>query len=390
MTNAPGGSEERRTPRVARRPGAGTARRGSSAGAAGDLPPLSPWRRAGVAAVVGSLLFAILLAMTGTSAPDAPDPTRAPDGNGGQATARPVVTANPDLPVTGVAPEIEPPDPATIRETEWTARVTIPDPGVPFEDLKLRIYRDGTEPVLLVKVKGLTTLVKKIPLKRGENRIEAVLVNGAAEGPRSAPVVITVDNQAPPLEIRTPEDGAIVAESIIPVRGTTDPGVEVVIRNTANGAEQSVTADGQGAFDTELRVSEGANRIAVSVEDALGNVREEILIVTVGAGEGQAILKISPASIRLDELPRKVDIRVEVRGPDGKPANGAVVEFSISPPGLPAETWTATTDADGIAVWADVLLERQGATAGEGMVTARVELGDGAASLSVARTFQIQ
>jgi len=81
---------------------------------------------------------------------------------------------------------------------------------------------------------------------------------------------------------------------------------------------------------------------------------------------------------------------VEVRGADGKPANGAVVAFSISPPGLPAETWTATTDADGVAVWADVLLERQGATAGEGMVTARVELGDGAASLSVAKTFQIQ
>lgn len=345
--------------------------------------PLSAWRRAGVAIVAAALVFSVVLALGGTRTPVAP-----PGPDGPDPTARPVATATAALPADTTTPVVAGPDPAVTQETEWSARISIPDPGIAVDDLKLRIYRNG-EDILLVKVKELET-TRKIPLKRGENRIEVALVTPEGEGPRSAPVFITLDTQPPRIEVDAPRDGAIVTSTLVEVRGTGEPGREILVRNTTNGAEQRVTTGDDGAFALEIRASEGQNRLVLIAEDEAGNRREETLVVTVGTGEGRATLKVTPATIRLADLPTGVVIRAEVRDVDGKAAVGVIVDFSLAAPGLEAEVWEATTDGDGIATWDDVVIPRQGATAGEGLVTAVIDLGDGTPAISVARTLRVE
>lgn len=376
MTDRSGQGEPRGPARSGRRGSVG-------ARAAAADTPLSPWRRAGVAVIAGALGLSVILAMGGARTPVAP-----PGPDGPDPTQRPAATATAAAPADTTVPVIAPPDPAITTETDWPARISIPDPGIPVDDLKLRIYRNG-EDILLVKVKELDS-TRKIPLRRGENRIEVALVTPEGEGPRSAPVLITLDTQPPRIEVDAPRDGAIVTTTLVEVRGTSEPGLEILVRNTTNGAEQRITTAGDGTFALEIRAGEGQNRIVLAAEDAAGNTREVTLIVTVGTGEGQATLKVAPSTIRLAELPATIVIRAEVRDVDGKPADGVIVDFSLAVPGLEAEVWEATTDADGIATWDDVVIPRQGASAGDGLVTAVIDLGDGTPAISVARTLRIE
>ncbi|MFO1540896.1 MAG: hypothetical protein ACKOTZ_10735 [Chloroflexota bacterium] len=376
MTDRQGQGAPRGPVRTGRRGPAG-ARTG-----AGDAP-LTPWRRAGVAVIAAALGLSVVLALGGTQTPVAP-----PGPDGPDPTARPAPTATAATPADTTVPVIAAPEPALTTEAEWPARISIPDPGIPVDDLKLRIYRNG-EDILLVKVKELET-TRKVPLKRGENRIEVALVTPEGEGPRSAPVFITLDTQPPRIDVDAPRDGAIVTTTLVEVRGTSEPGLEILVRNTTNGAEQRVTTADDGSFGLEIRAGTGQNRIVLSATDAAGNRREETLVITVGTGEGQATLKVTPGTVRLAELPTTVTIRAEVRDVDGKPADGVIVDFSITIPGLETEVWEATTDPDGLATWPDVVIPRQGASAGEGLVTAVVELGDGTPAIQVARTLRVE
>jgi hypothetical protein len=65
-----------------------------------------------------------------------------------------------------------------------------------------------------------------------------------------------------------------------------------------------------------------------------------------------------------------------VVGPDGRPASGATVTFSISPPGQTTVTRQLKT-TDGIATWSDYPLTLPGAVTGSGLVTVLATVSDG-------------
>jgi hypothetical protein len=304
-------------------------------------------------------------------------------------TAEPLGTFDPGVPPPVVVPVVAPPEQAVIGETTWNTVVTIDDPGVPLSTLRLQIYRNDKPVLDLLRVKELTIPVKRIPLKKGENRIEAALVNNGGEGPRSLPVTVTLDSAPPKVEISSPADGETVTTATVTVKGSTDPGITVVIRNASTGAEQTVTSDDRGGFAAEVRVAEGQNKLTVSAMDAIGNSRTESVTVTVGQGRGNAQLVLSRRSIALGSLPTSISIRLELTDVGGRDANGTPVTFSLSIPGQATETWE-TTAVDGVAMWRDVAIPRGDTVAGEGFVTARAELRDGAIALEATESFEVR
>jgi hypothetical protein len=331
--------------------------------------------------VVGALVVTVLLGMGGTARPGAePDPTDVPvaASSAPEATATPKVevTVDPDAPVPAVAPVILPPAGTVLTVRKVTLPITIPSPGEPLKGLELRVYRNGDLAMDPLRVRDLTMNVKDIPLKRGQNRIAMALANAAGEGARSDAVVITVDDRAPRIEIAEPDDGSIVNSSLATVRGRTDPGLTVMVRNPGYGASEETVADERGVFIAEIRLDKATNRLEISTVDEAGNNAKQTITVVRGDNEPQARLTLSKDELREKDLPATINIRLEINDPDGRPLDDVLVTFTLSPPGLGTETYS-TTSVNGIARWDGVLI--QGASKGNGYVTARAELTDGLA-----------
>ena len=363
--------------------GGGIGRSGGADGTGGptnaeESIPLG--RRIGVIAVIVALGGAIVLAAGigggggggGTTHPSTqpsspPASITMPSGS--------LATALPSPPV--VVPAIAAPDAAIIATRTWTASVTVPDPGVPLRSLDLVVYRNGRA-VLTQRLRNNPQVnVKNIPLKRGLNKISVALANAGGEGPHSAAVAITVDDQAPTIMIKSPHDGDVLNATSVTVRGTTDdPGSPVVVRNVQLGQSIKVTAANDGTFQADVDLEIGPDTVTVSSVDALGNKSLTTLDLNRGDGSAHATLTVTPEAVRLKDLPAKLDIRVVVDDGNGRPVDGAMVTFNVSQPGETTATYDTTTK-DGVAEMTNVPLASDGAVAGDGFVGALVTLADG-------------
>ena len=352
-------------------------------------PPLSTPRRIGVLVVVGALLASIMLAWGGSGSRPLADATTPPTS--GPATERPDTTASP-VPVgppPAVTPVIIPLDDTLLTQRRVTLTVKIPEPGEALRGLQLRVYRNGTLAMDPVKVRELTMTVRNVPLKRNENVLEVALANASGEGPRSEAVSVTVDDREPRIEIKEPDDGSVINGSIATVRGITDAGLTVRVRNPTSGAVAEVVSDDRGVFITEIRLDKETNRIEVSTQDAAGNRADRTFSVVRGDGLAEAKLAVSRTKVKMGDLPQSINVRFDLTDPNGQPVNGVTVVFSFSPPGLPTETYESVT-VDGSARWDDVAIPREGAVRGNGFVTARAELGAGIAAASATKPFSIE
>jgi len=340
--------------------------------------PLSTPRRMGVLVVVGALVLSILFAWGGSGSRPLADPTPTPTAaESTELLATPSPT--PGGPPPTVTPVIIPPDDTLLSQRRVTLTITIPEPGEPLRSLQLRIYRNGTLAMDPVRVRDLTVTVRNVPLRRNENVLVAALANAGGEGPRSDAVSVTVDDRPPRIEIKEPDDGSIVNGSSAAVRGVTEPGLAVLVRNPASGAVSNVVSDDRGVFITEVLLGRQANRIEVSAEDVAGNRTDRTIDVVRGDGAAEATLSISRPKLKLGELPESINLRLNLKDPNGQPVDGVTVVFSISPPGLPTDTYEAVTTG-GSARLDDVVIPREGAARGNGFVTARAELGPGIAA----------
>ena len=367
------------------------ASRAHSARDPGAPPPLSTPRRLGVLVVVGALLFSILLAWGGSGTRPIADPTPVSSAEPSTPPDGPTPTPGIAGPVPAVAPLIIPPDDSVLTLRKVNLAITIPDEVGSLKGLELRIYRNDELAMDAVRVKDSSMTVRNIPLKRNANRLSAALANASGEGPRSEVVVITVDDREPKIEIKEPDDGSVVNSVVATVRGVTDPGLVVTVRNPAVGAMTEAIADERGVFITEIRLDKEENRIELTTEDAAGNKATRILNVVRGDSVPEAKLTISKQKLKMGDLPASLDVRLELNDPDGRPvADGVLVVFSISPPGfLSTETYETQT-VDGFARWDDVVIAREGAMKGNGFITARAELGAGIAAANATKPFSIE
>jgi hypothetical protein len=278
--------------------------------------------------------------------------------------------------VPDVAPVIRAPKTATTRLASWTAQITIPDLEVRRRDLRLRIYRNGTQVREVAVRRGSAVSVSNIALRRGVNRITAAFAGPGGVGPASAPVEITLDRVAPGIRITAPGNGAVISGPSVEVRGITEANAAVRVLNAAENASARVTAAADGSFRTTITLGRGTNLLTVTARDGAGNAATTSRTVVHGTGRADARLTLSRNVVRLRGLPVSLNVHLLVYDADGHPADGDPVTFSISPPGLPTSTYQTTTD-HGSASWLGVTLARDSTEAGTGFVTALVTLGDG-------------
>ncbi|MBI4033263.1 MAG: hypothetical protein HY377_02005 [Candidatus Blackburnbacteria bacterium] len=80
------------------------------------------------------------------------------------------------------------------------------------------------------------------------------------------------------LVIAQPQEGALVSQDKITVKGSAQPGATIV--TLTNSAESVTTAGGSGNFEQEIELSGGANEITIVAYDKDGNEsRKTVTIV---------------------------------------------------------------------------------------------------------------
>lgn len=120
------------------------------------------------------------------------------------------------------------------------------------------------------------TFIFKEIISSGENTIKTRAIIGDKKSEFSKPIIITLRNKPPNLNIVSPSDGQSFPkdQNIIDVEGTTD----VDVRITVNGF-WAIT-DGNGNFSYRLPLQNGENNIKIIGIDEAGNKVEKELKVT--------------------------------------------------------------------------------------------------------------
>ena len=348
-----------------------------------DDASLTLGRRIGVLVVLAALGGAIVLAATGgggdRDAGVAVLPTSAVI-----ATPAPVADAAATyLPVVG-APTGQPtfvaPKATLVNKRRIPLRVRVPEPGVPWDGLELRVLRGGTQ-VLAQLVspddldsKGRVTL-RNVRLKRGTNRLSVVFANATGIGPASEPLAIRMDDRPPKLKVTSPLVGATLNADTVTVKGRTVPGIRAIVRNVFTDEKVEVIADGTGRFEADIGLKRGRNTLKVAVSDAAGNQNPLEIAIVRGNGRAEARLTLSRQRIRRSSLPRPLGATVTVLDAEGRPIRNARVEFAFGPPGLLTQVRNGSTSRLGVARSEMRLVE--GTLADKGLVTVTVTLPDG-------------
>lgn len=331
-------------------------------------------RRIGIA--LGLVLVGGTIVLAGSGALDpGEDPTRSPAPLR-SATTSPGATSSllPSSPLP--APSLEGAATAVTREREWQVTVSIPD-GIPDRRRSVVLVFRNEEVVAEAPLaREKEQVIGDIPLRRGANRLSVAIRGPSGEGPRSADLVVTRDDIAPAISVLSPASGAEVNAERVTVSGETEAGAQLTLSNATTQRTTSAAVAADGSFMSEIGLAPGTNELGLRATDAAGNVATTQLTVIRGEGVAEARLTLSETDFAVRRLPGAISLRVLVVDAQGATVDGAEVVFSLSPPGLPTTTYSTVTTR-GEASWLDVLMPRDGATAGEGFATARVTLADG-------------
>ena len=322
-------------------------RKGSAKAAETEI---SPARWAGVALVIAALIGAIGLAVISPSDPDA--------DAGGQANvivpAAPSPAAVLDTRTPAVQPTITNPlDGVVTGEWDIDVDVELREEELAKRLLTLVILRDGE--VIGEKAKpttGGTEVVGGTRLLEGVNVITAALRGpGGLYGPASEPVTITLDKDAPGLDLTSPRDKLKTFDDTVTVEGTSEAGAEVTITNEAQGFDPGPMVVGpSGTFEMVVPLKKGRNVIVAQSQDQARQKQRSSIVVT--RKDGKPVVKlIAPERVKRSSLPRKVRIVAEVTDSSGDKMEGASVSFSIGGDNRVAETFVDETAANGRAVW---------------------------------------
>jgi hypothetical protein len=311
---------------------------------------VSPARWAGVAFVITAIVAAIILGMLSPSDPDATPAVAAvvesPAPSAGALDSQ-VPIAQPTI--------MLPKDGEEYPEFVIPVTVELPRDEIPGEFLQLHIMR-GDESLKTKenpKIPGTVT-VKGVEVDEGANELTAVLTGPGGWGPRSDPVVVIVDRDAPGLEIITPENKAEVYDKVVRVEGTSEIEAEVKVRNETTGKTHPYGVIGaDGEFSVSVPLKPGANnKLRVVSTGAAGIPQSKtIRVIQVDGRPKVKIRKIEPNPVSLSSLPAQISIRVDVTDAKGKPMPEAEVFLSLGGPGQEAEQDRLVTNAKGRVVW---------------------------------------
>ena len=210
--------------------------------------------------------------------------------------------------------------------------------------------------------------LNEVPLAEGENQIRAALVGEGGEGESSARILVVRDSTAPQIRITRPEAGATVYGGTETLRGRTEQGATMEIRDgRTNDAVESTVAD-DGRFEASLRLQMGNNPFVLSSEDPAGNRASTRFVVTRATNLASISLSVSVSELAVGDLPSTVDVVALVRDELGRASGGAEVTFGLSPPNRGTTTYRSIT-ADGRASWSDMVVAGDDRAVGIWLVT---------------------
>ena len=276
--------------------------------------------------------------------------------------------------------------PVLIRaDEEYTNQPTVDLQGTLPSDVagsslyRILIYRavgDENSPSQLVRELkvGATPqfTVPAVTLEKGVNFFTATIQGpGTIETPPSEAVRYVYDTSKPRIILRSPQDGDTINANTVDLKGEVQSRSVIVARNAENGASVTGKAAPDGTFSLTLALEPGANAITLSSTDPAGNQSDLVLSLLRGSGKLTASLSTSVVQFRTSRLPAPLTLTASVVDPDGQPAEGATVTFTLSIPGVDPITTVGTTDGAGTAIFQTSV--PSGATVGSGLATVLVE-----------------
>jgi hypothetical protein len=324
-------------------------------------------RLVGLAAVgiliAGALFGVRLVASLGEPAPSASPGDAIPSASAGQ----PLIVA---------------PDPATVASSAITIRGSLPEDLLGLNNASLRIIvvgEDGGERVgaeiELPRTPGFE--VNSIPLTEGANSITAVVVIDGVETTPSTAITVTRDNTAPTVEITSPTPGQLVSGAEVTVRGTSEAGVEIQLRNDTSGLTSSGTSNSEGNYAVNISLRDGLNLLTVVATDGVGNSARTSVEITTNASVGRVIAVVNPATIFLNKSPKAFRITATATDSTGATVSGATVCMLITAPGLaPIALPCTTSDSNGRAIGEYTFPENYD-TEGRGLILVTYTLSQG-------------
>jgi len=279
-------------------------------------------------------------------------------------------------------PLIVAPDPATVASATITVRGSLPDDLLGLSNAVLRINvlgADGSQRVgaeiELPRTPGFE--VSSIPLTEGENTITAVVVADGVERTPSAGIIVTRDNTAPFVEITSPTPGQLVSGAEVTVRGTSEAGVEIQLRNDTSGLTASGTSNNKGNYAINISLRNGVNLLTAVATDAVGNSSRTSVEITTNASVGRVIVVANPATIFLNKSPKAFRITATATDSTGATVVGATVCMMITAPSLaPISLPCTTSDSNGRAIGEYTFPENYN-TEGRGLILVTYSLAAG-------------
>ncbi|RKY17758.1 MAG: hypothetical protein DRQ55_15010 [Planctomycetota bacterium] len=317
-----------------------------------DEPEISPARWGGVALVIAAIIAAITLAVI---SPSDPDTTAQPGIAGVDSTPTPAPSVL-DTRVPTAQPTIVSPGEGPTPEYEISVTVAVPEEeDIPRKDLTLVVLRGDEELGKVLKPKpGTKVKVEGVRLLKGsENELTAALKGpGGLLGPRSNPVLVTQDPDAPSLAITSPAKGYDTYDKTVIVAGTSEVGAEVRITNEANSfGPKTVVVPASGEFSISVPLKVGPNRILAESENQIGQTQPRRIKVVRKDGRPTIDNVKYPRRIPKSTLPKTIRVVVDVVDSKGKEMEGATVAYTLGAPGYPAVKADEETGPNGHSVW---------------------------------------
>ncbi len=273
------------------------------------------------------------------------------------------------------APALAAPEPALTRRATTDVAGTLPN-GLTNGANALRIYVNGELEREREAPNQLDFTVAKVPLAEGDNEIRAALSGPGGESPMSEPIIVTRDTTPPQITVTRPEPNSVVWDAIQTMRGSTEPGASLTIREPGSANAIDAIVGGDGRFAAEIHLGMGPNRLILHSEDAAGNDSTIDYQIRRSDSQGSVILQLSTAELAAADLPQTVDVVATGRDEHGRPSYGAEVTFGLSPPNRGTTTYRATTE-NGRAEWNNLIVNGDEHAIGEWLITVLVTLDSG-------------
>jgi hypothetical protein len=312
---------------------------------------VSPARWAGVAFVIAAIVSAIALAFISPSQPGAAQQPAAVAAVESPSPAPSALAQITQVPT--VQPKItNPPPDETTPEREISVTVEIPEEAdVPRRLLTLSILLDGeVEQEVDRPETGGSITVDGVRIEPGPNTLQAVLSTLAGPGPVSEPVTVTLDPEQTKLAIIAPEKKSETYAEQVDVEVAAEPDTIVNVAKVNSTQGQNVTLGPTGQATVTVRLKKGNNRIRARTVDSAGQA--QTARITVRRIDGTPKIKVqAPAKVERSSLPAKVKVSVRVTDAEGKPLEGATLNYSLGGSGRIAQTDVDTTNANGRATW---------------------------------------